>query len=148
MEKIHTFWLFSIRNVKHFCSKKWVENIINDWVITFKSHQIILPWYSVVWKIIQEKLSKLKIKKHESKFSQRIDSNLSVFFSLQTSYRHKTTKVTYRNPIDLIFGSKSVFLTFLWITAATTHWTVSLLMHKISLRWPACSYSIHYFQMP
>ena len=69
-----------MKYVKHFYSKKWVENTINDWVITFKSHQNLLPYYSVVWKIIQDKMPKFenkkkkKKKKKKPKFRKRINS--------------------------------------------------------------------------
>ena len=105
-----------MKYVKLFYSKKWVENTINDWVITLKSrHQILLPYYSVVWKIIQEKMPKFEEKKKKKKKkkndpnSQNERVQINLFFSLQISYRHETTKVFYGNPIDSIFGSKSVF---------------------------------------
>ena len=98
-----------MKYVKLFYSKKWVENTINDWVITLKSHQILLAYYSVVWKIIQEKMPIFEKKKKNDPNSQNEQIQINLFFSLQISYRHKTTKVFYGNPIDSIFGSKSVF---------------------------------------
>ena len=60
-----------MKYVKHFCSKKWVENTINDWIITLKSHQILLPYYSVVWKIIQEKMPQFENNKKNNQNSQK-----------------------------------------------------------------------------
>ena len=62
-----------MKYVKIFYSKKWVENTINDWVITLKSrHQILLPYYSVVWKIIQEKMPKFEEKKKKKKKKKKM----------------------------------------------------------------------------
>ena len=108
-----------MKYVKKNYSKKWVENTINDWVITLKSHQILLPYYSVIWKIIQEKMPKLKKKKKKKKMTQIHKTNKFklICFSHYKYHtdRHKTTKVFYGNPIDSIFGSKSVIWTFLCI---------------------------------
>ena len=106
-----------MKYVKVFYSKKWVENTRNDRVITLKSHQILLTYYSVVWKIIQEKMPKFekKKKKKNDPNSQNEQIQINLFFSLQISYRYKATKVFYGNPIDLIFGSKSVIWTLLCI---------------------------------
>ena len=102
-----------MKYVKLFYSKKWIENTINDWVIILKSHKIPLPYYSVVWKIIQEKMPKFeKKKKKKNKNDPNLQNEqiqINLFFSIQISYRHKTSKVFYGNPIDSIFGSKSVF---------------------------------------
>ena len=68
-----------MKYVKRFYSKKWVENTIYDWVITLKSHRILLPYYSVVWKIIQEKMPKFEKKKKKKK-SQNQQIQINLFF--------------------------------------------------------------------
>ena len=81
-------------------------------------HQILLPCYSFVWKIIQEKNAKIwKLKKsNQNSRNESIQTNLCFLSHYKHhTYRHKTTKVFYGNPIDLISESKSVFSTFLWI---------------------------------
>ena len=74
-------------------------------------YQILLPYYSVVWKIIQEKKKKkkksqiLKIKK-SSQNSQNVSIQINLCFISHYkhhTYRHKTTNLFYGNPIDLIF---------------------------------------------
>ena len=102
--------------LQHFFCLKWGQYTINDRLIT---HPFVLLLCCLedhsgkntnIWK-----LKKKKKKKKKKKFTKRFNSNKYVLFWLQISYRYKTTKPKpfYGNPIDLIFGSKSMFLTSL-----------------------------------